>query len=48
MTVAEPGFTSSALFEQIESTLNSSPVQKETAMKKVKSVFQFEVKVRFI
>jgi 3-hydroxyacyl-CoA dehydrogenase/3a,7a,12a-trihydroxy-5b-cholest-24-enoyl-CoA hydratase len=44
MSVAEAGFVSSPLFEQIASTLSSSPEKKDAAIKKVKSVFQFDVK----
>lgn len=44
MSVIEAGFVSSPLFEQIASTLSSFPEKKEAAIKKVKSVFQFDVK----
>ncbi|KAI8901907.1 SCP2 sterol-binding domain-containing protein [Globomyces pollinis-pini] len=41
--VAVAGFDSSALFKQISDGLTSTPT-KETAIKKVKAVFQFDVK----
>jgi hypothetical protein len=46
MTVAIDGFESSAIFAQIHSSLSGSAADKENAMKKVKSVFQFDVKVK--
>jgi hypothetical protein len=43
--VAVDGFESSAVFSQIHTALSASQADKESAMKKVKAVFQFEVKV---
>ncbi|KAJ3367793.1 hypothetical protein HDU91_001086 [Kappamyces sp. JEL0680] len=44
MSVAVDGYESSAVFTQIHNGLSTSASNKETAMKKVKSVFQFDVK----
>jgi hypothetical protein len=43
--VAVDGFESSPVFSQIHDVLSASQTDRESAMKKVKAVFQFEVKV---
>ncbi|KAJ3255725.1 hypothetical protein HK103_006092 [Boothiomyces macroporosus] len=42
--VAVAGYDSSAIFQQIEKGLSSSPADKDAAIKKTKAVFQFDVK----